>query len=107
MTASPRIEARSEQPYIAISITERLSEWGEVNALVPRVLNIMAENGLAPSGPLFYRYLVATDLASPFVVEVGFPTDRFAPCKGRAHPGMMPAGRYATLRHAGHPHKLR
>ncbi len=27
--------------------------------------------------------------------------------EGRAHPGTIPAGRYATLRHAGHPDTLR
>ena len=107
MTTSPRIETRAEQPYIAIRSAELLSEWGKVNALIAEVLDVMGANQLAPDGPLFYRYLVATDPEQPFVVEVGFPTGRFVPCAGRAHPGTIPAGRYATLRHAGHPDKLR
>jgi effector-binding domain-containing protein len=107
MSTSPRTETRTEQSYIAIPVTAPLFEWGKVNALIPEVLSVMDENKVAPDGPLFYRYLVATDPDSLFTVEVGFPTERFVPCVGRARADTIPAGRYATLRHAGHPDRLR
>ena len=80
---------------------------GRVNALIPEVLSVLRDSRSTPAGPLLYRYLVATDVDSPFSVEVGFPTARFIPCEGSAHPGTIPAGRYATYRHLGHPDNLR
>lgn len=107
MTTAPRTVIRTEQPYIAITITEPLSGWGKVNALIPEVLGIMGDNGVVPDGPLLYRYLVATDFDSAFTVEVGFPTEGFVRRPGRSHSGTIPAGRYVTLRHVGHPDRLR
>lgn len=40
------------------------------------------------------------------VAEVGFSTGRFVPCNGPAHPGTVPAGRYAHVPAHGHADRL-
>lgn len=103
MPHQPQVETRAEQTYLAIGTTASLADWGQVNALIPEVLAILASTHSAPAGPLLYRYREIGNLAAPLVVEVGFPTDRFIPCEGRAHPDTVPAGRYLTYRHVGRP----
>ncbi|REE97007.1 GyrI-like domain-containing protein [Thermomonospora umbrina] len=100
------IEERAERPCVAVSVEAPLREWGRVNALVPEVFAWLAERGIAPAGPLFYRYRVAGDMDAPFVVEVGVPVAEPAEGDDRVLAGTIPAGRYATLTHHGHPDGL-
>lgn len=106
MLTEPTIEARAEQPYVSIPISASLREWGTVNALVPEVYGWLAQKGIAPAGPLFYRYRVAGDWDRPFDLEVGVPVPSAVPCEGRLTGGAIPSGSYATATHNGHPDKL-
>jgi effector-binding domain-containing protein len=107
MTVKPQIVARRSRPYVAIPVTAGLAEWGRVNALVPEIQGWLAARNVLPDGPLFYRYLVATDPADPFDVEVGYPLADAMPGDGRVVAGAIPPGRYATLVHEGHPDGIR
>jgi effector-binding domain-containing protein len=58
-----------------------------------------------PAGAPFFRYTVI-DMARELQVDVGVPVA--APVDGddRVAAGALPAGRYATLTHVGHPSEL-
>ncbi|WP_018684391.1 GyrI-like domain-containing protein [Actinokineospora enzanensis] len=101
----PTIETRAEQPYVSIPIQARLSEWGQVNALIGEVFGWLAQRGIAPAGALFYRYHSVTD--DVLTVEVGVPVDGPVEPDGRVKSGSKPAGRYAVLMHRGHPDRIR
>ncbi|SEG72694.1 effector-binding domain-containing protein [Thermomonospora echinospora] len=106
MRSEPRIEERAARPYAAIPIKAPMREWDRVNALVPEVFGWLARQGIAPAGPLFYRYWVIGDRDAPFEVEVGVPVAEAVEEDGRVIAGSIPAGRYATLTHHGHPDGL-
>ncbi|MFI6507872.1 GyrI-like domain-containing protein [Streptosporangium sp. NPDC050855] len=52
-------------------------------------------------GPTFFR-LHVVDMAGSMDVEVGVVTDRPVEGDGRVTPGLLPAGRYATLTYVNH-----
>ncbi|OLF13433.1 GyrI-like domain-containing protein [Actinophytocola xanthii] len=94
---------RATQPYAAIPIRATLREWGSVNALVPEVFAWLADRGIPPAGPLFYRYRVIGGLDEEFEVEVGVPVGAPVDGDGRVLAGAAPPGRYAVHVHHGHP----
>ena len=102
----PSLNVRGEQPYAAIPIRVPMREWGRANALVGEVFDWLGRRGIAPAGPLFYRYRVIGDTDAPFDLEVGVPVA--APVTGddRVVAGTKPAGAYATAVHHGHPERL-
>jgi effector-binding domain-containing protein len=100
----PALEFREEQPCVAIPVP--INEWGRANALVPEVLNWMSQHGIAPAGPLFYRYRVVGGMDEPSDLEIGFPVAEEVIGDDRVRPGVIPAGIYATLVHHGHPDSL-
>lgn len=102
----PRIVARVTQPYVAIPAQASLSEWGEVTVLVGEVLGWVAQRGLEIAGPPFFRYWTIGDHTRPFRLAVGVPLLQAVPCEGRIVSGAIPAGRYATAVHRGHPDTL-
>jgi effector-binding domain-containing protein len=103
---TPTIESRPAQPYVGIAISAPMKEWGKVNDLVPQVFGWTAQNGLTIAGPLLYRYLIIGDMDKPFDVEVGVVVAEAAQGDGRIKAGEIPAGKYATIMHHGHPDKM-
>ncbi|WP_152365532.1 GyrI-like domain-containing protein [Microlunatus speluncae] len=106
MINEPRVEDRSEQPYVSIRTRANFTEWGGVNALIGEVQDWLAARELAPAGPPLYRYHLIGNLTDRFDVEVGFPVA--APVAGdeRVITGALPAGRYLVLEHRGHPDSI-
>lgn len=107
MTNAPTIQTRDAQPYAAITIEVPMRQWGRVNALIPEVFGWLAEREIQPAGPMLYRHRVCGDMDVPFHVEVGVPMPAPIAGTGRIVAGEIPAGRYATLLHTGHPDRLR
>jgi len=105
-TTTVQIVERSAQPYVAIPVHASFSEWGKATALVGEVLGWIAERGLELAGPPFFRYWVLGDDVKPFRLAVGAPVTRSVPCEGRIVSGEIPAGRYATVIHHGHPDRM-
>lgn len=60
---------------------------------------VLGEQGIAPTGAAFARY--AGPPGETADIEVGFPTDGDVEPSGRVRPGTLPAGRVATVVHAG------
>lgn len=73
---------------------------GAVDQGFPELFGWLAEHGMAPAGPPFIRYHV-TGAGGELDIELGVPADVTADGGTRVRPGVLPAGRYAVLRHTG------
>lgn len=102
----PVAGVRAEQPYVSIPIEVTLKEWGKANVLVEEIFAWLGEKSIQPSGAPFFRYLVIGDTKKKFKLEVGVPI--MSPIFGddRVITGTIPAGKYATLVHIGHPDRI-
>jgi len=102
----PVVVERVEQPYVGITSTVTMQEMGEVlGPLAPRVYAWLADRGISPSGPCFWRYTVI-DMANELQVEVGVPVAEPVAGDATVQAGMVPGGRYVAVAHVGHPDTL-
>jgi effector-binding domain-containing protein len=103
---SPTIETRVDQPYAAIPVSVRMEELGSVvPPLTGQVFDWLAAQGIAAAGPPFWRYLVV-DMENKLELETGVPVASRVEGDGEIRTGVLPAGRYATVVHKGHPDTL-
>jgi effector-binding domain-containing protein len=103
---SPTIETRVDQPYAAIPVSVRMEELGSVvPPLTGQVFDWLAAQGMAAAGPPFWRYLVV-DMENKLELETGVPVASRVEGDGEIRTGVLPAGRYATVVHKGHPDTL-
>jgi effector-binding domain-containing protein len=102
----PRIIERAEQRYVGISATASMQLLGDVMPpLFPEVIGWVEDHGISPAGPAFCKYDVI-DMATQLTIEVGVPTAETVEADSRVRYGVLPAGRYATVVHVGHPDSL-
>ncbi len=108
MSNEPTIEVRPEQPYLAIPVEVAMREFDPAIAAIDDLFSWLGQRGIAPAGPLFFRYhaLGDMDMASRFRIEVGVPLAAVEPGDEGVVPGVITAGRYATLVHTGDPDRL-
>jgi len=95
---SPTIETRTDQPYAAIPVKVRMEDLGSVvPPLTDRVFGWLADRGVTPVGPPFWRYVVV-DMDNELELETGVPVA--SPVEGN---GGNPRWRAACrpLRHGG------
>ena len=105
MSSAPEIETRAAQPYVAVRARVTMAE---IAAFVPRVGEVFGwldSHGLAPAGPPFFKYNVI-DMARELEMEAGVPVPAAVDGDDQVVAGVLPAGRYATLIHVGHPSEL-
>jgi effector-binding domain-containing protein len=101
MSDEPHIEQRAEQPYAGIRMCVTMADLsGAVDQGFPELFGWLAEHGVAPAGPPFIRYHVI-DMNRELDIELGVPADVTPDGGARVRPGVLPAGRYAVLRHTG------
>jgi effector-binding domain-containing protein len=97
MMSNPKIEERNEQPYVGIRTQTPVQNLSQV---IPQLLDELfpwlEQHGLEPAGAPFIRYHVI-NMADQMDVELGIPVATAVPGDGRVSPGVLPAGRYATL----------
>jgi effector-binding domain-containing protein len=105
MSAAPEIVTRAEQPYVAIRAQVTMAELGGLGARLGEVFGWLDARGLAPAGPPFFRYNVI-DMMRDLEVEAGVPVAVAVDGDAQVSSGVLPAGRYATLPHVGHPSEL-
>jgi effector-binding domain-containing protein len=106
MNAVPEIVERPEQPYVAVrSVVSMRTLGSTLPPLLPEVFGWLGQHGHQPAGPPFWKYDVI-DMAANLVVEVGVPVVAPVSADGRMMAGVLPAGRYATVVHVGHPEGL-
>jgi effector-binding domain-containing protein len=103
---SPTIETRKDRPYAAIPVSVRMEELGSVvPPLTGQVFDWLGAQGVAPAGPPFWRYLVV-DMENKLELETGVTVTSLVEGNGEIRTGVLPAGRYATVVHTGHPDTL-
>jgi len=90
---------------VAIRGRVSMAEIGAFAVRTPEVFAWLGAHGLPPAGPPFMRYNVI-DMTRELEIDNGVPVA--APVEGDAEviAGVLPAGRYATLTHVGHPSEL-
>jgi effector-binding domain-containing protein len=100
MSSEPRVESRGEQPYIAIRATVTMAEIPVVlPPLIPEVYHWLQEQGVEPTGDVFFRYLSLDNGA--LQVDVGVPVAAALRGDERVRPGVFPAGRYVATTYTG------
>jgi effector-binding domain-containing protein len=101
MISKPKLDNRAEQPYVGIRTQVPASQFKKI---IPQFLNELFgwldKQGVAPAGAPFMRYHII-DMAGKMDVELGVPVA--SPMQGneRIIPGVIPAGRYASLVYSG------
>jgi effector-binding domain-containing protein len=97
----PKIDYRNEKPYLGIRTQTPFKGMSKVIGKLFKELSAWAEQqGVAPAGPPFLR-LHVIDMAGEMDLEVGVPVEMALPGDGRVTPGVLPAGRYASLVYVG------
>jgi effector-binding domain-containing protein len=103
---SPTVETRIDQPYAAIPVSVTMEELGTVvPPLTGQVVGWLAGRGISPAGPPFWRYVVV-DMEAKLELETGVPVVGQVEGDDQVRTGLLPAGRYATVVHTGHPDTL-
>jgi effector-binding domain-containing protein len=98
----PRIITRPEQPYVGVRAVVTLETIGRVADRIGELIGWLTARGAAPVGAPFLRYWVI-DMPGRLDVEAGVPTAGPLDGEGDVAAGTIPAGRYATVTHHGHP----
>lgn len=101
MIGEPKLGERSAQAYVAVRAQATMQE---LDSVIPQsigeVAAWLAQQGVAPAGAPFVRYLVI-DMEAQLELEIGFPLASALPGNGRIRAGVLPAGRYASLVYTG------
>lgn len=106
MTAEPEITYRAAQPYVAIPAHVTMQALAtDLPPLNGEVFRWLAARGIEPAGPPFWKYNVI-DMDRELSMEVGSPVSSAVSGDERTVVGFLPAGRYVTVRHVGHPSTL-
>lgn len=106
MSREPSISERAATPYAAITAKVTMAELGTVVPPLNRqVAEWLRSKDIAAVGAPFWRYNVV-DMERGLEVEAGVATAQPVDGDGVVHSGILPAGRYATLIHIGHPNTL-
>ena len=105
MSAAPEIVTRAEQPYVAIRTRVTMAELAGLGARLGDVFGWLGARGLAPAGAPFFKYNLI-DMTGELEVEAGAPVTATVVGDDYVVSGVLPAGRYATLTHLGHPSEL-
>ncbi|NUR87018.1 MAG: GyrI-like domain-containing protein [Nonomuraea sp.] len=102
----PQIVELPERPYIGVRETITMTTFGLVGDRIGEMIGWLAERGHAPAGAPFFRYLSIDMPEDRLVVEAGVPVAEPVAGGGDFHAGTLPAGRYVTASHHGHPDQL-
>lgn len=109
MTREPEVIERVAAPYVAITATATMNNIGAVvPPLTQQVFGWLRSRGIAAVGDPFWKYNVI-DMEGGMEVEAGVVVaEPVAELEVDApvHAGVLPAGRYVTLWHVGHPRTL-
>lgn len=106
MLSEPQVIERTAQPYVAIRAQVTMQTIGTIlPELHPRVFAWVRERDIQPAGHPFWKYNMI-DMDRGLEVEVGVPVEAVAHGEGQVLAGVLPPGRYATVRYTGHPDGL-
>jgi len=101
MIGEPKIDERVEQYYLGIRIqTPFRGMFAHANQQFTTLNKWLKQHGITPTGARFLRYHVI-DMAGEMDIEVGVPVAPPTLGDDRVKPGILPAGRYASLIYIG------
>ena len=102
-----RIETRPATPTAGITETVTMTQFAKIADRIPEIAGWIVAHGSRPVGAPYFRYHVI-DMEAELVVEAGFrvPDDAALTSAGDVTVGIVPAGRYVTTVHRGHPDEL-
>jgi effector-binding domain-containing protein len=106
-----RVEERTAQPYAYVSDPAVfMDNFAVIADRFGEVFSWLGQRGIEPVGPVFFKYDVI-NMPGPMHLEAGVPIGEPVADEGGAHDGAvsageLPAGRYVTVRHVGHPDGL-
>ncbi|GAB2615635.1 DNA gyrase inhibitor [Paractinoplanes abujensis] len=101
----PHIVELGEQPYVGRRETITMTQFARVADHLPTMVTRLGERGVPVSGAPFFRYRVI-DMSADLVVEAGIPVATPAMVSAPMFAETLPAGRYVTVSHIGHPDEL-
>jgi effector-binding domain-containing protein len=105
MLVAPEIETRTEQPYVALRARVAMDGIAAFAVRTGEVFSWLGARGLAPAGPPFLKFNVI-DMARELEMENGVPVATPVDGDDLVVSGVLPAGRYVTVIHTGHPSEL-
>lgn len=102
MVSKPRVYERPDEHYMGIRVQTPFKGMFTVidKHLLKELKAWMKQAGVEPAGHPFFRFHVI-DMEGEMDVEVGIPVATPLPGDERVRPGVMPAGRYASLIYVG------
>lgn len=101
MFTKPRLDERTEQYYLGIRTQIPMQQLGKaIPQLTDEIFAWLDRQGTAPAGAPFIRFHVI-DMAGKLDIEMGVPVASSQPGDTRVSPGILPAGRYASLVYTG------
>ena len=101
----PAVIERPARHYVGVTAPVTMTSFGIVADRIPELFGHLAQHGCTPLGAPFFRYH-RIDMERELIVEAGVPVAVPVPGAGDIEPGVLPAGRYATVVHTGHPDEL-
>ncbi|BCJ55719.1 DNA gyrase inhibitor [Actinoplanes sp. NBRC 14428] len=104
MLVEPTVVERSGQVYVGRRESVTMTEFGRIADQLPVMFGWLRERGVAAAGPPFFRYRVIE--GAELVVEAGIPVSAAVEVPEPSFVDVLPAGRYATVSHVGHPDEL-
>lgn len=101
----PAIIERTAQPYVAFRESATMQTMDAPARRFPELFGWLEDRGIPPTGAPFYKYDVI-DMARELIVEVGVPVASMPDVPDGMIAGVLPAGRYVSVTHVGHPDRL-
>jgi effector-binding domain-containing protein len=99
--SQPRIDYRTERPYMGIRTQVPMKGMFQVVDKLRQEMSIwLKQQGVEPAGPPFLRYHVI-DMAGEMDIEVGIPVATALPGDGRVSAAVLPKGQYASVIYVG------
>ena|SRR5690349_834054 len=105
MSSEPTIIDRPAQPYVAVRGLITMQTFHLIADRFPEVFGWLAQRGIEPTGAPFFKYNVI-DMSHEMQLEAGVPVAHAVVADGSMFGAELPAGRYVTLTHRGHPQEL-
>jgi effector-binding domain-containing protein len=97
----PKLEDRDAQPYVGIRTQAPMRTFKQaIPQLLGEVFAWLEKQGVEPASAPFMRYHVI-NMAGNMDFELGVPVATAVSGNGRVSPGVLPAGRYASLVYTG------
>ncbi|MGR6923898.1 GyrI-like domain-containing protein [[Actinomadura] parvosata] len=103
----PQIIELPERPYVGVRGTITMTTFGLVADRIGEIVGRLAGRGVPIAGAPFLRYESIDLAADRLVVQAGVPVPEPVEAEGDLFAATLPAGRYATVTHHGHPDELR